>query len=242
MEKWEGQGVALDTDAATPGALGNTLSPADRGDVTVQAADGASESEPARLSDDLDRWLRDGDTTLGGLVDLFGEKSFALVFVLLMAVPALPLPTGGATHVFEVVVALVAVQLIVGRKEVWIPRRWRHLRVAGEGGEGRFIRALLRVIRGLERISRPRFAFLFGRRVTNVIFGVLVIGGCVGAFVAPPFTGLDTLPAMGVVLVSLGVLMEDVLVVVVGVAVGVLGVALEVFLGKAAVHAAREWF
>jgi hypothetical protein len=42
-----------------------------------------------------------------------------------------------------------------------------------------------------------------------------VIGGSVGAFFAPPFTGLDTLPALGVVLLSLGVLLKDFLVVVV---------------------------
>ena len=35
-----------------------------------------------------------GDTSLGGLVDVFGGKSFAVVFVLLLGVPALPLPTG----------------------------------------------------------------------------------------------------------------------------------------------------
>ena len=49
------------------------------------------------------------------LVELFEEKSFAIVFVLLLGVPALPLPTGGATHVFEVIAVLLAAQLIAGR-------------------------------------------------------------------------------------------------------------------------------
>ncbi len=63
--------------------------------------------------------------------------------------------------------------------------------------------------------------------------------GCTAAFLAPPFTGLDTLPALGVVLLSLGVLMEDFAVVVVAVVVGVAGVALEIFLGKAAFDGLR---
>ena len=46
------------------------------------------------------------------------------MFVLLLAVPALPLPTGGATHVFEVIAMLVALQLIVGRRQIWLPARW----------------------------------------------------------------------------------------------------------------------
>ena len=54
------------------------------------------------------------------------------------------------------------------------------------------------------------------------------------AFVAPPFSGLDTLPSLGVVILSLGVLLEDFLVAVVGLVAGAAGVALEVALGSAA--------
>ena len=56
----------------------------------------------------------------------------------------------------------------------------------------------------------------------------------IGAFLAPPFTGLDTLPSLGIVLLSLGVLLEDFVVVVVGLIVGVTGVVLEVMPGSAA--------
>jgi hypothetical protein len=58
--------------------------------------------QPAMVSVQLERWLQsDGEQTVGSLVKLFREKSFAILFVLLLGVPALPLPTGGATHVFE---------------------------------------------------------------------------------------------------------------------------------------------
>src|SRR6266542_379672 len=71
-----------------------------------------------RLSDQLDRWLlTDAEKTLGSLIELFGEKSFAILFVLLLALPALPLPTGGATHVLEVIAMLVALQLIANRDQ-----------------------------------------------------------------------------------------------------------------------------
>jgi hypothetical protein len=192
--------------------------------------------QPERVSHQLERWLSgDGEKTLGGLIDVFEEKSFALVFVLLLGVPALPLPTGGATHVFEIIAILTALQLIVGRKRIWLPQRWQRLELAGKT-QLRFINALLRWIRRLERISRPRLRFLFDHRLSNSIFGLLVIAGSVGAFVAPPFTGLDTLPALGVVLLSLGVLLEDVIVVVAALIVGAAGVVLEVVLGSAAIH------
>jgi hypothetical protein len=194
--------------------------------------------EPARLSDELTRWLHGGNTTLGGLIELFGPKSFAVMFVVLMAVPALPLPTGGATHVFEILVALGAVQLIAGREEIWVPARWRGVNVGGEEGNSRFIRALLRVIRALERISRPRMSPLFGRRLSTAVFGILVLCGTLGAFFAPPFTGLDTLPSLGVVVLALGVLLEDALIVLIGVVLGAVGIALEIFLAAALIHLA----
>jgi len=203
--------------------------------VTASAAIGTAQ-QPERVSDQLERWLTgDGDKTLGGLIDVFEEKSFALVFVLLLGVPALPLPTGGATHVFEVVAVVVAFQLLAGRKRIWLPERWRRLELAGKN-QTRFINALMRWIRRLERISRPRLTFLFDHRLSNAVFGLLAIAGSVAAFVAPPFTGLDTLPALGVVLLSLGVLLEDIIVVVVALIVGAAGVVLEVVLGSAAVH------
>src|SRR5947208_8977750 len=106
----------------------------------------------------------------------------------------------------------------------------------------RFLKALMRNIRRLERFSRPRLRFLLDHRLSNIVFGLLVIGGCLGAFFAPPFTGLDTLPSLGVVLLSLGVLLEDIVVALVGVAVGIAGVFLEVVLGKAAISRIGKLF
>ena len=134
------------------------------------------------VSDELERWLQgDSEKTVAGLVGLFEEKSFAILFVVLLSVPALPLPTGGATHVFEIIAILLAAQLIAGRDHIWLPKRWRALELAGDRQQ-RFIAALMRLIRRLERISRPRLRFLFDHRLSNIVFGVLVIAGCLGAF------------------------------------------------------------
>jgi hypothetical protein len=195
-----------------------------------------SVTQDEKLSDQLQRWLdSDGDKTLSSLIELFEEKSYAIVFVLLLGIPALPLPTGGVTHVFEIIAVLLALQLIIGRSEIWLPQRWRKLQVAG-GKQQRMINALMKMIRWLERFSRPRLRFLFDHRLTNVVFGSIVIAGSVAAFVAPPFSGLDTLPALGVVLLSLGVLLEDLVLVVVALTVGVAGVALEILLGRAVIN------
>ena len=153
----------------------------------------------------------------------------------------LPLPTGGATHVFEIIAALLAVQLILGGKRIWLPARWRRLELAGPR-QRRFLEGLMKWIRRLERFSKPRLRFLFNHRLSNAVFGLLVLGGSLAAFLAPPFTGLDTLPSLGVVLLSLGVLLEDAAVVVVAVLVGLAGVVVEIVLGSAAVGGIESLF
>jgi hypothetical protein len=194
------------------------------------------------VSAQLRRWLDgEGEKTLDGLIALFGRGSFALLFVLLLGVPALPLPTGGATHVFEIIAVLLALQLVGGRAEIWLPRRWRALQLAGPRQQ-RFLAGLMKLIRRLERFSRPRLRFLFEHRLTDIVFGLLVIALSVAAFVAPPFSGLDTLPSLGVVLLALGVLLEDVLVVGSGVIVGAAGIVLEIILGSAAIHGVSSLF
>jgi hypothetical protein len=194
------------------------------------------------VSEQLERWLNsDGEKTLGSIIELFQEKSFALLFILLLGVSALPLPTGGATHVFEVIAVLLALQLIAGRHRIWLPHRWRRLQLAG-ATQQRFITRLMKTIRWLERFSRPRFRFLFDHRLSNAVFGALVTALTAAAFFAPPFSGLDTLPSMGVVLLSLGVLLEDIAFVVVALVLGSAGVLLEVILGRAAINGIGSLF
>ena len=191
--------------------------------------DDADEPFSSRLED----WIgRDGPRSVGSLCEQFGPRSFAIVFIVLMAVPAIPLPTGGVTHVLEIVTMILALELVVGRTQIWIPNRWRDAELKGVTGP-RFSAALLRRIRQVERISRPRFAGLLERRLTSVVFGAIVFVLALTAFLAPPFSGLDTLPSLGVVVLSLGVLLGDVALAGVGIVVGAAGVTLVVGIGRA---------
>ena len=36
-----------------------------------------------------------------------------------------------ATHVFEVITMLLALELIVGRRRIWLPQRWRRVELSG---------------------------------------------------------------------------------------------------------------
>ena len=190
------------------------------------------ERSEERLSDQLEEWLASGSSkTMGDLVERFGPHSFAIVFVVLMAFPALPLPTGGLSHVLEVATMLLALELVIGRTEVWLPRRWQDRELRALSGS-KFTRALLRRIRWFERLARPRMSGIFDLLPARVVFGVAVLVLSVTAFFAPPFSGLDTLPSLGVVVLSLGVLFGDVVIAGIGLAIGAAGVAVVVGLGQ----------
>jgi hypothetical protein len=60
------------------------------------------------------------------------------------------------------------------------------------------------------------------------------------AFLAPPFSGLDTLPSLGVVVIALGVLNRDIVLALAGAVIGAVGVATVLALGNLVVKAAQH--
>jgi hypothetical protein len=181
----------------------------------------------------LEEWLHsDRKKTIGDLVETFGPRSFAILFVVLMALPALPLPTGAVSHVLEVLTMLLALELMVGRTEVWIPKRFQDKELKGLSGP-KFSQALLKRIRWIEKFSRPRMAGTLEHRLAGMAFGAAVFAFALTAFLAPPFSGLDTLPALGAVVLGLGVLLGDIVIAGIGLGIGVLGVVVVIGLGKA---------
>jgi hypothetical protein len=178
------------------------------------------------LSDQLEAVLHEDHVTVGSLTDVLDERSFAVVLMVLMLPSALPIPTGGVTHVLEVCAGLIALQMVVGRRELWIPRRLARKEL-GETFTGKAAPKVLRFIRWFERHSHRRLARLLDRRTSVSVLGVALLGFVIGAFVAPPFSGLDTLPSLGVVVVCLGLVFSDGLIVAAGLLIGVVGLVLE---------------
>ncbi len=198
--------------------------------------------ETELFSEQLEAWLGTGGSkTVGDLGDLLEEKSFAVTVLFLMFLPALPLPTGGLTHVFEAITVLIAGQMIIGRRTLWLPERVRR-RELGPTMTEKAVPFIMRRVRWFERFSRPRGVRLFRNRISLSLIGVLIAAFAIGAALAPPFSGLDTVPALGAVVVALAIILEDVVLLAVGAAIGTGGIALIVTLGAAAVRLFRELF
>jgi hypothetical protein len=197
---------------------------------------------PGDFSDDLDTWLSsDAPKTLEDLGNAFAEKSFAVTILLLMFVPALPLPTGGITHVFEVITVVIALQMVLGRRTIWLPRKWKQKEL-GKTITGKGVPFVIRRVRWFEKFSRPRFAGLFTQRWFIRVLGLVIIAFTIGAAIAPPFSGLDTLPALGVVTICLAIILEDVIVLGIGMVIGTGGIVLIVTIGAAIAHFIKDRF
>jgi hypothetical protein len=199
-------------------------------------------TEDARFSDELEEWLaEDPHKTFGEMVDVFEERGFAVAVVLGLGIPALPLPTGGVSHAFELLALVAAAQMVLGRSTLWLPERLRRRELGPTLGE-KALPFLLRRIRWLEERARHRGTRLLDNRWFLRLIGLVLIAFTLFSAVAPPFSGLDTLPALGGVQIALALLLGDVLVLAIGLVVGTGGVALVITLGAAAARFVQGLF
>jgi hypothetical protein len=74
------------------------------------------------------------------------------------------------------------------------------------------------------------------------VLGLILIALAVAAALAPPFSGLDTVPAFGAVVVALAIILEDFLILGIGLVIGAGGVALILTLGAIIVRFIRDLF
>ncbi len=184
----------------------------------------------------LERWLAGEDPkSLGSLGDVFEERTFAVAIVLTTLVSATPIPTGGITSIFQLNAIAIAARMVLGRRTIWLPQRWRHHKV-GKTVTERGIPFFIRRITWVEKHSLPRWAGLFHRRLFIRVAGLIVIGLAMVASLAPPLSGLETLPALGAVVIGLAIILEDIIVFVIGVLIGTGGVVLFVAVGAAVVR------
>ena len=179
------------------------------------------------FSDKFELWLNANQKkNIGDLLKFFGSKSFAILFLVFMFVPSLPIPTGGITHfVLLPAVWIVSLQMIFGRKTFWLPKSIL-ARPLGTGFLEKALPFMIRRIKTLEKISRPRNKAIFHNRLFKSFAGICVLILAIACFVSPPFTGLDTVPAMGAVIIALSIIVEDSVLFGLGFIVGSIGIGI----------------
>ncbi|HRV76052.1 MAG: exopolysaccharide biosynthesis protein [Candidatus Nomurabacteria bacterium] len=194
------------------------------------------------FSFELSNWLKSDNTkSLLELDTFFGDKTFAILFMFMMAASALPIPTGGVTDVFAIITVLFSAQLILGRKNLWLPKRWRKMKL-NKLFLNKLLPGLVKLIRWLEKYSNPRLSWVFKGRLSDILLGLSVAVLAIATIAAPPFSGLDTIPALGVVIISAGIVLKDGLMTLIGWTIGASGILIQLLLGKAAVELFQRVF
>ena len=147
------------------------------------------------FSEQLERWLRSDDTkTLGALSEVFAEKSFAVTVVLLMSYPPYRFPPVGSATCSRSSLAILAAEMVLGRRRVWLPERWQR-RELGAATTEKAIPFMIRWIRRVERFSRPRGAWLFEQGWMLRLVGLLLMAFAIGADLLPLTSGKGLLVA-----------------------------------------------
>lgn len=191
---------------------------------------------------ELDQWLKsDGTKTLIELDQVFGDRTFAILFMFMMAASALPIPTGGVTDIFAVITILFSLQMVLGRKSLWLPKRWRKMKLTKVFTK-KLLPGLVKLIRWLEKFSSPRLSWVFKGRISDAILGISVLILAAATIAAPPFSGLDTIPALGIVILSAGIVLKDGLMTISGWLIGATGILIQLLLGKAVIELFQRLF
>lgn len=144
--------------------------------------------------------------TLNEILEIAGERAFGFLFVLLALPSALPLPATVVSTPLGVVMFLLAVQLIVGAEQPWLPekfRKWGFDRTKVQG----FIHTGIPWLQRIEKIARPRFTSVCTSRLGRTVIGIAIALMSISMMIPIPLT--NTLPAIGIFVTGFGLLDDD---------------------------------
>lgn len=139
--------------------------------------------------------------TVGEIVDRLDERAFGLL-ILLLTLPCLVPGLPGA-QIIAIGIFLLAVQVLIGRSEPWLPGWFMRARVKKS-----WLSALAsfadKRLRWTETFSRPRWRFFamgFGEKLAALVMALAAIT------VMLPIT--NTVPSVALTLMSVGLIQRD---------------------------------
>ncbi|MBD2725808.1 exopolysaccharide biosynthesis protein [Nostoc sp. FACHB-892] len=181
----------------------------------------------ARLSNELDRYFFEEDrpskVTLAEILLLAKERIFGFLLVILSLPSALPVPAPGYSTPFGILIFLLAIQLIVGAKTPWLPKRMMNHSMQLTTVQ-KFLKAGIPWLKRIEAIARPRLSYICTTLPGRVTIGIAIALMAISMMI--PIPGTNTLPAMGVFVTSFGLSEDDGAISLVGLVMCVIGAAL----------------
>jgi hypothetical protein len=180
-----------------------------------------------KLSDELQRHFFDEveseTVTLNRILVIAGERVFGFLFVLLALPSALPIPAPGFAMPFGVVLFVLAVQLMAGRRKPWLPDRLKQYPLELKQVQG-FLKTGLPWLKRIEALSRPRMGWFCKSYPGRMLMGAAIALMAISMMIPIPLT--NTLPAIGIFIVGFGLLDDDGFITLAGLVVCLMGALL----------------
>ena len=143
---------------------------------------------------------------VGELLDTLSQRGFGLLFVALALPSALPIPAGGYTIPFALLIILVALQMIIGRSSPILPHRVRNRDIGSKLIT--FIQKRgIPFLRQIERLSKPRLENLVERGFFRFLVGIVIL--LVALVMLIPIPGTNTIFALAILLIGFGLMNKD---------------------------------
>jgi hypothetical protein len=175
-------------------------------DLVSVASPGKAGQPPRRLSAIFLELAQEAEdaVTIEQIREALGDRSFATLLVFFALLNLLPLPPG-STLVLGIPLLLIALQMVLGNRTVWLPRfllaksvsaeRFRHLS-----------EKLVPRLQRLERVVQPRY-WPFARGRADRILGALALIMAIAITLPIPFG--NWFPALSCVLLGLALSERD---------------------------------
>ncbi|ACK66378.1 Exopolysaccharide synthesis ExoD [Rippkaea orientalis PCC 8801] len=164
----------------------------------------------AKLSTELEQYFwseaRSTEVTLDDILNLAGERVFGFLLLILAFPSALPVPAPGYSTPFGILIFVLAVQMIIGSKIPWFPKRMRKGTMALKTVQT-VLKAGLPWLRRIEAITRPRMTYICVSLSGRIIMGVAIALMAISMMI--PIPGTNTLPAMGIFVTAFGLQEDD---------------------------------
>lgn len=152
--------------------------------------------------------------TLGHIIDVTGERAFAVLMAFLCLPFLQPIPLPGVSIPFGLTIMLLSLQMAIRNNRPWLPRRMRQWRLPPRFAAP-LLRGVAKLFNPLEKIIKPRLLFMQNGVIISLIGACLMIDGALLAFL-PPIPGSNLIPAWMAMIKILGLTEEDGLLLILG--------------------------
>jgi hypothetical protein len=168
-----------------------------------------TDTRELRLSEIFQQTLdtnADGLVVLGEVMERAGDRGYGFLLILL-AIPAfIPVLPPGTSGVLGFLIAIVALQMLLGIRQPWVPARWRQWQIPPKTVELLQTRGVA-LLRKVEKISHPRGRRFARNSIVLRISALIVIA--LAVVLSSPMPFMNTLPAFGILFIGIGLANHD---------------------------------